>query len=68
MQKQRRTGSNTNSFQAFSGKPEFTAAVRYCNGRTELFRVKNADNLEDAHTGDRLLEHREDGLDIAPRP
>jgi predicted transcriptional regulator len=68
MQKRRRTGSNTNSFQAFSGKPEFTAAVRYCNGRTELFRVKNADNLEDARA---VVLAELDGvrsLVIAPRP
>jgi len=27
---------------------EFTAAVRYRDGRSEVFRVRNADDLEDA--------------------
>ncbi|WP_306603163.1 hypothetical protein [Azonexus sp.] len=29
-------------------KAEYTAAVRYRDGSSEIFRVKNADNLADA--------------------
>ena len=29
-------------------RPEFMAAVRFRNGRRELFRVRNADDLDDA--------------------
>lgn len=29
-------------------KAEYTAAVRYRDGTSEIFRVKNADNLADA--------------------
>lgn len=29
-------------------RPEFTAAVRYRNGGRELFRVRNADDMNDA--------------------
>lgn len=31
-----------------SPRPEFTAAVRYLDGRRELFRVRKADDLADA--------------------
>ncbi|MDD2662643.1 MAG: hypothetical protein PHD19_02675 [Dechloromonas sp.] len=29
-------------------RPEYTAAVRYLDGRRELFRVRNADDMADA--------------------
>ena len=31
-----------------ASRPEFMAAVRFRNGRKELFRVRNADDLDDA--------------------
>ncbi len=29
-------------------RPEYTAAVRYLDGRCEIFRVRNADDIADA--------------------
>jgi hypothetical protein len=29
-------------------RPEFTAAVRYLDGSRDIFRVRNADDMEDA--------------------
>jgi hypothetical protein len=29
-------------------RPEYTAAVRYCDGRRDIFRIRNADDIDDA--------------------
>ncbi len=31
-----------------AARPEYTAAVRYLDGRCEIFRVRNADDIADA--------------------
>ena len=31
-------------------RPEFIAAVRYLNGKRDIFHVRNADNLADARS------------------
>jgi hypothetical protein len=43
-------GSSGRNAKKPTEKAEYTAAVRYRDGTSEIFRVKNADNLADART------------------
>ena len=45
---QRKQGALRRPPPSVATRPEFTAAVRYRSGRQELFRVRNADNMQDA--------------------
>jgi len=47
-QRKRNTSRSTTAKQAETARPEFTAAVRYLDGRREIFRVRFADNMADA--------------------
>lgn len=31
-----------------AARPEYTAAVRYLDGRSDIFHVRNADDIDDA--------------------
>ncbi len=48
MQQQRKQAASRPPPPTIAARPEFTAAVRYRNGGREIFRVRNADNLQDA--------------------
>ncbi len=48
MQRQRKQAASRLPPLAAAVRPEFTAAVRYRNGRRELFHVRNADDIDDA--------------------
>ena len=48
MQQQRNKAASRPPPPTIAARPEFTAAVRYRNGGRELFRVRNADNMQDA--------------------
>ena len=48
MQQQRKQAASLPPPPTITARPEFTAAVRYRNGGRELFRVRNADNIQDA--------------------
>jgi hypothetical protein len=45
-QRKSRTGAGRPAREP--ARREFTAAVRYRDGRSEMFRVRNADDIEDA--------------------
>lgn len=45
MQQQRKLAARA---PAPVARPEYTAAVRYLDGRRDLFRVRNADDMADA--------------------
>jgi hypothetical protein len=34
--------------QAVASRPEYTAAVRFTNGSRDIFRILNADDMDDA--------------------
>lgn len=48
MQRQRKLADSRRPPQTAAARPEFTAAVRYRSGARELFRVRNADDINDA--------------------
>ncbi len=48
MQYQRKQAASRRPPEGAVARPEFTAAVRYLNGRRELFRVLKADDMNDA--------------------
>lgn len=48
MQYQRKQAASRRPPEGVVARPEFTAAVRYLNGRRELFRVLKADDMNDA--------------------
>ncbi len=48
MQHQRKQAASRRPPEGVATRPEFTAAVRYLNGRRELFRVLKADDISDA--------------------
>jgi hypothetical protein len=48
MQRQNRTGASRRATARPLPRPEFTAAVRYLDGRKEIFHVRNATDLADA--------------------
>jgi hypothetical protein len=48
MQRQNRTGASRRASPRPLPRPEFTAAVRYLDGRKEIFHVRNATDLADA--------------------
>lgn len=48
MQGQSRTSSKRHAPARVTARPEYTAAVRYLDGRCEIFRVRNADDIADA--------------------
>lgn len=50
MQQQRKQATSRRQPLAVTARPEFTAAVRYRNGAREIFRVRNADDINDART------------------
>jgi len=50
MQRQRKQTASRRPTLTAAARPEFTAAVRYRSGARELFRVRNADNMNDART------------------
>lgn len=47
-QAKRRATRTTNTQSARAKRPEYTAAVRYADGKRELFYVLNADDIDDA--------------------
>ena len=48
MHHQRKQAASRRPPEGRMARPEFTAAVRYLNGRRELFRVLKADDISDA--------------------
>ena len=50
MQGQRKPATQVRAKQPRKSRPEFTAAVRYLDGRSDIFRVINADDMADART------------------
>lgn len=48
MHGQRKQATTRASRPARVPRPEFTAAVRYLDGRRDIFRVRNADDIADA--------------------
>lgn len=48
MQGQSRTSTKRRAPARAATRPEYTAAVRYLDGRREIFRVRNADDIADA--------------------
>ena len=50
MQRQRKSAASDKARQRRSPRPEFIAAVRYHDGRSELVRVRNADDIADARS------------------
>ncbi len=48
MQRQRKQTASRRPTLTAAARPEFTAAVRYRSGARELFRVRNADDMNDA--------------------
>ena len=48
MQGQSRTSTKRHAPARTAARPEYTAAVRYLDGRREIFRVRNADDIADA--------------------
>ena len=48
MHQQRKQAASRRPSEGAETRPEFTAAVRYLNGRRELFRVLKADDMNDA--------------------
>jgi len=50
MQGQRKTAANNKPRQRRNQRPEFIAAVRYLDGRSELIRVRDADDIAEARS------------------
>lgn len=48
MQGQRKRAESTKAQTYRAPRPEFTAAVRYLDGRRDIFHVRNADDMADA--------------------
>ena len=48
MQRQRKQTASRRPTPTAAARPEFTAAVRYRSGARDLFRVRNADDMNDA--------------------
>ena len=48
MQGQRKRTSAAKAQAVCAPRPEYMAAVRYADGSRDLFRVRNADDLDDA--------------------
>ena len=48
MQGQSRTSTKRHATARVAARPEYIAAVRYLDGRREIFRVRNADDIADA--------------------
>ncbi|MDP2880104.1 MAG: hypothetical protein Q8N89_00805 [Azonexus sp.] len=48
MQAQRKAAKQRNSPPSRAPRPEYIAAIRYPDGRRDLFHIRNADNLADA--------------------
>ena len=48
MHQQRKQAASRRPSEGAETRPEFTAAVRYQNGRRELFRVLKANDMSDA--------------------
>jgi hypothetical protein len=48
MQAQQKVAKQRNASPARAPRPEYIAAVRYPDGRRDLFHIRNADNLADA--------------------
>ena len=48
MQAQKTAARTRRTPPARQPRPEYVAAVRYPDGRSELFHIRNADNLADA--------------------
>ena len=49
MQRQPRSGSTRRTAtRHHEARPEYTAAVRYLDGHSEIIRVRNADGIADA--------------------
>jgi len=48
MHSQRKRATTRGSRPTRAPRPEFTAAVRYLDGRRDIFRVRNADDIADA--------------------
>lgn len=47
-ERQRKSATAAKPRQRRAARPEFIAAVRYPDGRSELVRVRNADDIADA--------------------
>lgn len=47
MQVQRKRSGTTMKSQG-AARPEYTAAIRYLDGSSDLFRIRNADSMADA--------------------
>lgn len=50
MQSQRKQATPRRARSVRAVRPEYTAAVRYLDGSRDIFRVRNADDMEDART------------------
>ena len=50
MQGQRKAAASSKPRRRRVQRPEFIAAVRYHDGRSELVRVRNADDIADARS------------------
>lgn len=48
MQAQRKPAKQRNMPVSRAPRPEYVAAIRYMDGRRDLFHIRNADNLADA--------------------
>ena len=48
MQSQRKPATPRRTRPAQATRPEYTAAVRYLDGSRDIFRVRNADDMNDA--------------------
>lgn len=48
MQGQRKRAESPKARTCRAPRPEYTAAVRYLDGSRDIFRVRNADDMEDA--------------------
>lgn len=48
MHAQRKAAKPQNSPPSRAPRPEYIAAIRYPDGRRDLFHIRNADNLADA--------------------
>lgn len=48
MQSQRKRAASPKARVYRAPRPEYTAAVRYLDGSRDIFRVRNADDMDDA--------------------
>ncbi len=48
MQSQRKQTTSRSTRPVRAPRPEYTAAVRYLDGSRDIFRVRNADDMDDA--------------------